>query len=132
MNCLLTLASSSRGRKVCIPPELLNHTSADLHGTYQWINRMYAQMREAVYWPGIDADITDYVWQCSICTKYKASPPAHPMLPRDIPDGPWQKITVDYLNLKGREYLLVWDLFSKYPFLYKVSTKSDQSLCVCL
>ena len=64
-----------------------------------------------------------------MCTKHKASPPAQPMLPWDIPDGPWQEITTDYLTHKGREYLLVCDLFSKYPFIYKVSTKS---LCVCL
>ena len=54
------------------------------------------------------------------------------MLPRDIPDGPWQEITADCLTHKGGEYLLICSLFSKYPFLYKVSTKSAQSLCVCL
>ena len=63
---------------------------------------------------------------------HKASPPAQPMLPRDVPDGPWQEITADYLTHKGREYLLICNQFSKYPFLYKVSTKSAQSLCACL
>ena len=121
-----------KGTRVCIPLELLSHTLADLHGAHQGINRMQAQMREAVYWPGIDADITDYAHWCTICTKHKASPPAQPMLPRDIPNGPWQEITTDYLTHKGKEYLLVCNLFSKYPFLYKVSTKSGQSLCVCL
>ena len=65
--------------------------------------------------------------------------PLHsPMLPRDIPDGPWQEITArghtkdPFLTHKGKEYLLVCDLFSKYPFLYKVSTKSPQSLCMHL
>ena len=49
---------------------------------------MQAQARESVYWPGIDADIADYVSQCTIYTKHKASLPTLPMLPRDIPDGP--------------------------------------------
>ena len=89
---------------------------------------MQAQVREAVYCPSIDADITNYVCWCTICTKHKASPTAQPMLPRDIPDGPWQEITANYLTHKGREYLLVCNLLSKYPFLYKVSTKSAQSL----
>ena len=93
---------------------------------------MQAQVREVVYLPGIDADITNYVCQCTICTKHMAFPPTQPMLPRDIPDGPWQEITADYLTLKGGEYLLVCDLFSKYPFLYKVSITSAQSLCMCL
>ena len=54
------------------------------------------------------------------------------MLPRDIPNGPWQEIAANYLAQKGREYLLVCDLFSKYSFIYKVSAKSAQPLCVCL
>ena len=75
--------------RVCISPELLNHTLADLHRAHQCISRMQAQAREAVYWPGIDANIANHVCQCTICTKHKASPPAQPMLPWDIPDGPW-------------------------------------------
>ena len=55
-----------KGTKVCIPPELLKRTLADLHGAHQGVDRMQAQAREAVYWPGIDADIADYVSQCTI------------------------------------------------------------------
>ena len=121
-----------KGTRVCIPPELLNHTLANLHGTQNGTDRMQAQAREAVYWPGIDAYIADYVHWCIICTKHKASLPAQPMLPRDIPDGLWQEIPADYLSHKGKEYLLMCDLFSKYPFIYKVSTKSAWSLCACL
>ena len=102
-----------KGRRVCIHPELLNCTHADLHGTQQGTNSMQTQVREAVYWPSIDADISDYVCQCTICIKHKASPPAQPMLPRDISDGPWQEITANYLTQKGGEYLMVYDLFSK-------------------
>ena len=93
---------------------------------------MHAQAREAVYWPGIDADIADYVCQCTICPKCKASPPAQPMLPRDVPDGPWQEIIADYFTHKGKEYLLICNLISKYPFVYEVSTKSAHSLCACM
>ena len=113
-------------------PEFLDHILADLHGTHQGTDRMQAQVREEVYWPSIDADITDYVCQCTIYTKHKASLTTQPMVPRDIPDGPWQEIAADYLTYKVREYLLVCNLFSKYSFIYKVSTKSAQSLCVHL
>ena len=62
----------------------------------------------------------------------KPLPPVHPMLPRDVPNGHWQEITADYLTHKGREYPLVYNLFSKYPFIYKVSTKFAKSMCMCL
>ena len=93
---------------------------------------MQAQASEAVYWPGIDSDISYYVSQCTICKKHKASPPAQPMLPRDIPDGPWQDITADYMMFKSHEYLILCDTFSKHPFVYKVMSKSAQYLCLHL
>ena len=86
------------------------------------------QARETVYWPHIDADIIDYNKKCPICTKYKASTPAQPTLPQDIPNGPWQEIAVNYFNHKDKDYLLICDLFSKFPFLYKVMSKSALSL----
>ena len=99
------------GTGVCIPPELLERTLADLHEAHQGVNRMQAQAREAVYCPAIDSDISDYVSQCTICTKHKGPLPAQPMLPRDIPDGPWQDIAVDYMTFKSHEYLIISDTF---------------------
>ena len=113
-----------KGTRVYILPKHLDCTLADLHGAHQGIDRMQAEVRMAVYWPGIDADIVDYVCWCTICTKRKASPLAKPMLPRDVPDGPWQEIAADYLTHQGKEYLLICNVFSKYPFLYKVANKS--------
>ena len=93
---------------------------------------MQPQAREAVYWPGIDSDISDYGSPCTNCTKYKASLPAQPMLPRDILDGPWQDIAADYMTHKSHEYLIICNAFSKYPFVLKVTSKSAQSLCMHL
>ena len=74
---------------------------------------MQAQVKEAVYWLSIDTNIADYVHQCIICIKHKGSAPAQPMLPREVTDGPRQEITANYLTHKGREYLLICNLFSK-------------------
>ena len=117
-----------KGTRVCIPLELLNCTLADLHGAHQGINRMQAQAREAVYWPSIDADIADYVCQCNIFTKHKASPPAQPMLPRHVPDGSWKEIAADYFTHKGKEYLLICNQFSKCTR----SPPSQPSLSMCM
>ena len=54
------------------------------------------------------------------------------MLPRDIPDGPWQDIVADYMTHKSHEYLIICNAFSKYPFMYEVSSKCTQSLCAHL
>ena len=114
-----------KGNCICIPIELLNCTLADLHGANQGMEKMQAEVREAVYWPSISADIADYVCRCTICTKHKAS---QPMLPQDIPDSPWQEIAADYFHQRSKEYLLICNLLSKYPFLFRISSKSTYSL----
>ena len=77
---------------------------------------MQALAQEAVYWSGIDADITDHVKRCAICTWHKASLPSLPMLPRDIPSSPLQEIAAGCLMHSGKDYQLIANLFSKYPF----------------
>ena len=65
----------------------------------------------------MDADIAEYVKYCKICTRHKAMQAIQPMLPRDIPEGPWQDLTADFFHYNSSEYLLIADTFSKYPFL---------------
>ena len=117
-----------KANEVCIPPELLDCTLAHLNSAQQGMEKMQAQAREAVYSPSINADIIDYVTQCTIYTKHKASPPAQPMLPQDIPNGLWQEIAADYFHYKGKMYLFVCNLFSKYALLFKLNSKSALSL----
>ena len=50
------------------------------------------------------------------------------MLLRDIPDSPWQELAADYFTHKGKDYLRIADTFSKYPFVYKVHSKTTDSI----
>ena len=54
------------------------------------------------------------------------------MLPRDIPDSPWQELAADYFKHKSKDYLLIANTFSKYPFIYKVHSKTTDSIIHCL
>ena len=49
------------------------------------------------------------------------------MLPRDVPEAPWQDLAADFFNFKGKEYLLIADTFSKYPFAFRMTTKTADS-----
>ena len=51
-----------------------------------------------------------------------------PMIPRDVPEAPWQDLAADFFNFKGKEYLLVADIFSKYPFTFRMTTKTADSV----
>ena len=119
---------SPEGRSHLYPPELLNRTLAGLQSTHEGIKKMQALGWQSVYWPGIDAYITDYVMRCAIWTWHKASSPAQPMLLRDIPSGLWQKIAADYFHHGDKDYLQIGGLFSKYPFLFCMTSKTAKPL----
>ena len=117
-----------KGNRVCIPPELHDRTLYDLHDSHQGIEKMTHIARANMYWPGIDPNIADYVRRCTICTRHKASQTVQPMLPHDIPDRPWQELAADYFTHKGKDYLLIADTFSKYPFIFKTHSKTTDSI----
>ena len=42
--------------------------------------------------------------------------------PHEIPDRPWQKLSMDFFDLKGKCYILICDYFSKFPFMFSCKT----------
>ena len=101
---------------------------SDLHGKHRGIEKMRHLSQHTVYWPGLDADIADYVNHCKTCTQHKAKHAVQPMLPRDVPDSPWQELAADFFTHNHKEYLLMVDTFSKYPFVYHLSSKTAKSV----
>ena len=71
----------------------------------------------------MEADIADYANQCKICTQHKAKQAVHPMLQRYVPDSYWQDLAAYFFTYKNKEYLLITNMFSLYPFMYQTSSK---------
>ena len=70
-----------KGNRICIPHELHDRFLHDLHEAHQGIEKMQLKARATIYWPGIDADIIEYVKRCNICIQHKAVQPIQPLLP---------------------------------------------------
>ena len=70
------------------------------------MKKVQENARHHMYWPGIDVDILDYIKRCQICIK-SSSTANEPLQPQDIPDGPWQKIAIDFFDFKGKLYVLI-------------------------
>ena len=79
--------------RVWIPSKLYQRMLHDLHDGHKGVKKMQHLARDRIYWQGLDADITEYVKHCKMCTMHKATQSIEPMLPRDIPEGPWQLIS---------------------------------------
>ena len=60
--------------------------------TYELISRNY-------WWPGMTTFVKKYVMGCDICQRMKNRPqkPYGPLQPNEVPEGPWEIITVDLI-----------------------------------
>ena len=113
---------------MCIPPELYDRSLHELHETHLGIEKMQHRARAMMYWPGMNTDIIEYVKHCKTCIQNKATQHMQPMIPRDVPDTPWQDLAADFFTYKTNDYLLVTDTFSKYPFTYKMHKKTAETV----
>jgi hypothetical protein len=61
------------------------------------------------------------VGACSTCCANRRHQPPEPLLPHPVPSYPWEKIGADIFTFNRRDYLLVVDYFSKFPFVLLLS-----------
>ena len=101
----------------CLREEYLER----LHYGHLSARKVQENARQHPYWPGLDADITDYIQRCQECIK-KAHPPKEPLQAHDVPSKPWECIAMDHFYCQNRLYLLVCDYFNKFPFVFQAKS----------
>ena len=71
----------------------------------------------------MDTNITDWCQPMQdLYTAQSQTRQSSPMLPRDIPDTPWQDLVTDFFTFNQlKSTFIITDKFSKYPFIYQTS-----------
>ena len=86
------------------------------------INKAMDLARTCIYWPGMEADVTDYIKQCPTCIEC-SNLPVKTLKPHEVPPRPWVKIGVDFFqDHLGKKHLIVADCFSKFPYVFPVAS----------
>ena len=119
-----------KGLRYCIPVALREEYLAELHKGHLSVNKQADQARSSIYWPGIDGDIEDYTKRCTQCLLHSQTR-KEPLRPSEIPAGPWKTLGADHFELRGKLYLLIADYFSKYPYVFPVTTTSYKATKRC-
>ena len=119
------------GSRVVVPEALRGETLEKLHQGHQGIVRCRLRAQTSVWWPGVSKQIADLVKRCPECT-CDATPNKEPLMPTSLPDHPWQKVGSDLFALKGANYLIVVDYFSRYPEVVQLKSTTSQSIITSL
>ncbi|XP_041483070.1 uncharacterized protein K02A2.6-like [Lytechinus variegatus] len=103
-----------KGSKIVIPTSMRQYILNQVHEGHLGIEKCKKRAREVIYWPRINADITEMVQNCTSCLMYKPKQQAESLNPHAVPNRPWEKIAVDLFTLNKREYMVVVDYYSQF------------------
>ena len=110
-----------KGPSLVVPAALRESYLQCLHEGHLSASKVVSNARQHMFWPGMEADIKDYTRRCQVCIK-RNRPAREPLQPHEIPDGPWQKLGIDFFDLRGKCYILICDYFSKFPYMFSCKT----------
>ena len=100
------------GDRIVIPSAYRKSILNTLHSAHQGVSSMASRAKNAVYWPGIDADIRNKRYTCHTCNEIAPSNSKEPLVLSPSPLYPFQQICLDYFELGHHCYLVCVDRFS--------------------
>ena len=81
--------------RIVIPPSMRPAMLPVIHGTHLGIVKCKQRAREALYWPGMSAQIEEKVKDCTICHDYAPAQQKESLIPSPISDLPWAMAASD-------------------------------------
>lgn len=105
-----------RGNKMVIPLSLRSRMLKLAHEGHPGESLMKRRLRDRMWWPGMDREITKFVTMCDGCRLVGLPSRPEPMQRRPLPSRPWIDVALDFLGpLPSGEYLLIIiDYYSRY------------------
>ena len=103
-----------RGERIVIPKALQRDMKEKVHSGHIDVNASLRRARTYIFWPGMSAEIRQYVGNCNTCSSFQAKQPTQPLYLHPTPERPWQKLGIDIFTIQNRNYLVTVDYYSQF------------------
>ncbi|GKB04955.1 reverse transcriptase domain-containing protein [Tanacetum coccineum] len=79
---------------------IMDEAHKSKYSVHPGADKMYYDLRDMYWWPGMKRDIATYVSKCLTCSKVKAEHqrPSGLLQQPEIPEWKWDKITMDFIT----------------------------------
>ncbi|KAA3490754.1 DNA/RNA polymerases superfamily protein [Gossypium australe] len=92
--------------RACMPKDgelrqkILHDAHSSLYAMHPGGSKMYRDLREQFWWPGLKREVTEFVGKCLTCQQVKAEHqlPSGLLQPVKIPQWKWERITMDFVS----------------------------------
>ena len=101
---------------------------------HQGNTHTYCLIKCQYYWKGMNKDIHKYIANCALCCREKAKIQNYPLQMMEIPDKPFNKITIDLVNecetsTSGNKHILtIIDHLTGWPEAFHTLDKSADTI----
>ena len=86
----------------------------ELHLGHPGAEGCLRRAREVLYWPGMNAEIKEWISTCESCNTFGKTQKKETMMPHKTPERKWQRIGADLFTLGKKDYLVTCDYFSNF------------------
>lgn len=117
-----------KGQRIVIPSFLRGTMKEIIHQGHNGFKKCKNRARQSVYWPGINHEIEDLVFHCSLCSAHRNQQQKESLIQHEIPNAPWTKVASDLFTLCGHDYVIVTDYFSKFVEIERLPDKSSSTV----
>ena len=110
------------GTRVVIPSALRCQVLTRLHDSHRGIEATKRRAKQTVFWPGINADITNTVRACESCQVMQPSQQQEPLMCDENPSRPFESVSADFFSIAGKSFLVYVDRLSGWPVVARCGT----------
>lgn len=105
-----------RGNRFILPSSLREKALEIAHESHPGITTMKRFLRNRLWWPGMDSEITQKAQNCVDCVLLSKDSPPAPMKRTPLPHTKWDYIAIDFYSAKNPDFiiLVVVDFFSRF------------------
>ena len=111
--------------RIIIPQTERIDVLKSIHEGHLGIYKCTERAKKAVWWPSLTKAIVEMVGHCTQC-KQHAPEFKEPLRPIETPARPWQVVASDLFYHDGSCYLLVVDLYSRYPEIARMRKETTE------
>ena len=119
-----------KGTRIIVPKSMQAELKRQIHIGHVGIESCLRRARQAVYWPGMSAEIKDMISNCSTCITHRNKQQSESLMRHEIPNAPWLKVASDIFTIFGSDYIIIVDYFSKFAEVSKVVKPSDTAAII--
>jgi len=106
--------------RLLIPKQLRRQYLERLMGMHQGYGKLMARARKSIWWPELPAELKVAANSCESCEERGPSKPAEPVIHHETATYAFEMLHTDMCQYMGRDFLIVVDQFSGYPFIFQL------------